>query len=59
MSGGDYFTPIQDDFLKHVILGIRCTISRSYVENALKQYGFKDVTITKARRSSSEFKVII
>ena len=59
MSGGDYFTPIPDDFLKHVILGIRCTISRSYVENALKQYGFKDVTITKARRSSSEFKVII
>ena len=57
VSAGHYFTPIPDNYLKHVVPGIRCDISVAYIKNSLKQSKFDDVTISKARCSSSEFKV--
>jgi hypothetical protein len=59
IQGGHYFTPIPDDFLKHVVLGVRCGVSPIFVEHLLKQSKFHDVAISKAEMSTTEFEMTI
>jgi hypothetical protein len=55
---GHLFTTIPDDFLKRVILGIRCKTTIEEVEQVLQAGGFKNVPIVRARMSETEYEII-
>lgn len=55
---GHYFTSIPDNFLKRVILGIRCEVSRSDVESALAAGGFTDVEVVQSRMSETAYEIL-
>lgn len=57
-EGGHYFSRIPDDFLKRVILGIRCEVSKSDVENALAAGGFTDVEVVQTRMSDTAYEIL-
>jgi len=59
IRGGHYFTPIPDDFLKHVVLGIKSSVSATFVEDLLHQSNFKDVSVSQATPSTTNFNVIV
>ena len=59
IRAGHYFTSIKDDFLKHVILGIRCKASPNFIKHLLTQSKFSDVQVTQAQLSQTEFKVVV
>ncbi len=58
-DGGHYFTRIPDDFLKRVILGIRCEATKAKVEQALAAGGFSDVEIVQARMSDTSYEILL
>lgn len=58
-EGGNFFTPIPDNFLKRVILGIRCTTPIEEVEQALKAGGLDNIPVTRARMSDIDYEILI
>jgi hypothetical protein len=54
---GHYFQKIPEDFLKQVVLGIRCLETEERISVALQRAGFSDVRISRARRCPTEFRV--
>lgn len=54
---GHLFTSIPDDFLKRVILGIRCKATIEVVEEALQAGGFKNIPIVRARMSDTAYEI--
>jgi hypothetical protein len=56
---GRYFEKIPEDFMKHVVLGIRCTVTEQRIRDALQKSGLQDVQITRARRCPTEFRVLV
>jgi hypothetical protein len=58
-ENGDYFLPITDSacVLMEVILGCRCSLDENYVDQTLKQHGFKDVRVARAKLSVDTFQV--
>lgn len=58
-DSGHYFSRIPDNFLKRVILGIRCETSKSDVEQALAAGGFSDVEIVQARMSDTSYEILL
>ena len=57
-DGGNYFSRIPDNFLKRVILGIRCATPTEEVEQALKAGGFNSIPIIRARMSDTGYEII-
>lgn len=55
---GNYFTRIPDNFLKRVILGLRCATPIEEVEQALKAGGFNSIPIIRARMSDTGYEII-
>jgi hypothetical protein len=55
---GQYFHRIPSNCLKQVVLGIRCVTTESEVQEALIRGGFTDVTVVKARRCLTHFRVL-
>lgn len=55
---GRYFHRIPQDWLKHVVLGIRCTVTENEARDALKRGGFANVTVSRARRCLTHFRVL-
>lgn len=58
MDGELYFTKIPDNYLKRVILGVRCPTSESDVERSLTQGGFNGVSVVRARKCESAYELI-
>ncbi|CAA6678478.1 MULTISPECIES: DUF2971 domain-containing protein [unclassified Lentimonas] len=56
-SQGMYFTKIKSDFLKKVILGIRCPYSVQYIRKALDSAGHEDVEVVRAERDQLSYKI--
>ena len=56
-SQGMYFTKIKSDFLKRVILGIRCPFSVQYIRKALDSAGHKDVEVVRAERDQLSYEI--
>ena len=54
-ENGNYFVPLTDNAREcaEVILGCRCSLDENYVEQALKQNGFKNVRVVRAKLSPS------
>jgi hypothetical protein len=57
-DGGHYFSSIPDDFLKRVILGIRCDTPTAEVEQALEASGFHGVPVVRARMSETAYEIL-
>jgi hypothetical protein len=57
-EGGHYFSRIPDDFLKRVILGIRCEATKADVEAALTMGGFTDVEVVQSRMSETAYEIL-
>jgi len=55
---GNYFKRIPENYLKRVILGVRCAASRSEVIEALGAGGFSDVEVVRARFSETTYEVL-
>ena len=55
---GHYFTPIPENFLKRVILGIRCETTKAEVEKALAGGGFSCVEVVQARMSDTSYEIL-
>jgi len=57
--GGDNFRPITDNTcaLMEVILGCRCSLDEIYVDQTLKEHGFKGVRVARAKLSLNTFEV--
>ena len=55
---GHYFSQISDNFLKRVILGIRCEVTKADVEAALAQGGFTDIEVVQARMSETAYEIL-
>lgn len=53
-----FFSAIPEDFLKRVILGVRCQTSEEEVEDALRQGGFTDVEVVRAHLSETSFEIL-
>lgn len=58
-DGVNYFHRIPDDCLKQVVLGINCTISEDEVVSKLKVGGHAGVSVVRARRCLTRFKVLL
>jgi hypothetical protein len=58
-DGGNYFVPIAPATynLVEVILGCRCPVEENYVAQTLKQNGYTDVRIVRAKLSVNSFEV--
>jgi hypothetical protein len=58
-ENGDYFLPISDTTftLVDVILGYRCSLDENYVDQTLRQRGFKHVHVVRAKLSVDTFEV--
>jgi hypothetical protein len=58
-ENGDYFLPIMDStfMLVEVILGYRCSLDENYIDQTLKERGFKDVRVVRAKLSIDMFEV--
>lgn len=52
-----YFSSIPDNFLKRVILGIRCDIPLETVKQALTEGGFENIPIVRARMSDTAYEI--
>ena len=59
LEQGDYFLPITDSncILVEVILGCRCTIGDSYVDQLLERHGFEGARLLLAKPSISTFEL--
>lgn len=57
-DNGHLFTSIPDDFLKRVILGIRCKTTIEEVEEALQAGGFKNIPVVRARMSETAYEIL-
>lgn len=57
-EGGDYYSRIPDDFLKRVILGIRCEVTEQEVEQALEAGGFQGVPVVRAQMSDTAYEIL-
>jgi hypothetical protein len=57
LENGDYFFPIADNTcaLAEVILGCRCPLDDSYVDQTLRQHGFEGVRLARAKLSVDAF----
>lgn len=56
---GHYFHQIPPDCLVQVVLGIECRLTEDEVHTALQKGGHKNVTVLRARRCLTRFKVIV
>jgi hypothetical protein len=58
-ENGNYFVPLTDDAreLAEVILGCRCLFDKNYIEQTLKQNGFENVRVVRAKLSIDTFEV--
>lgn len=56
-SGGMFFQDIPTDFLKRVILGVRCTAGAAYVRRALDLNGFASVEVVQASQDNKTYKI--
>ena len=56
--GIEYYCVFPDGLLKEVVLGMRCTVQRADINGWLDKAGLTDVSVSRARRSSSDFKVL-
>jgi hypothetical protein len=58
-ENGNYFVPLTDNAreLAEVILGCRCPLDENYVEQTLKQSGFNNVRVVRAKPSIDTFEV--
>ena len=58
-ENGNYFVPLTDNAreLAEVILGCRCSLDENYVEQALKQSGFENVRVHRAKPSIDTFEI--
>jgi hypothetical protein len=55
VSSGSYYTKVPDDFLKRVILGVRCAVSAAYIRRALDANGYGNVEIVQAQMNEKTF----
>lgn len=58
VRGGHYYLTIPPDYLRRVIIGVRCDISMSYIRTALNANGFDGVEVVKAKKSTSTYEII-
>jgi hypothetical protein len=56
-SNGMYFKPIPPNFVKRVILGVRCSISAAYIRRALDLHGLPGVQITQATHDNKTYEI--
>jgi hypothetical protein len=53
-EGGQYFKEIPDDFLKEVVLGVRCPIQEEYIKRIIKD---ESIQIKRATRSNEKYEI--
>ena len=57
-EGDDYFKRIPQNYLKRVILGVRCATTVQDVKEALAEGGLSDVEVVKARLSETTYEIL-
>jgi Protein of unknown function (DUF2971) len=57
-EAGIFYKQIPDYFLKRVILGVRCTVTKPEVEHALAEGGLADVEVVQARMSDTSYEIL-
>ena len=57
-GNGSYFTPIRGNFLTRVILGFRCPVEEQYIRRALKQAGFENTEVRRARMDHYSYRIL-
>jgi hypothetical protein len=55
---GQFYQPIPDDFLRRVILGIRCQTSVGEVRKILAASGLSSVEVVQARMSDTAYEIL-
>lgn len=55
--GGSYFKPFRPDSLKHIVLGLRCTVDSEYVARATQQCAVS-AKILRAKRHPERFEIV-
>lgn len=58
-EGGHYFHRIPSDCLVQVVLGITCPMKEEEVRMALRRGGLGDVSVVRAKRCLTKFKVLV